>query len=437
MAIYAPCAFGQHSPMTLKNCIDFGLRNHRTNFISSNDILANQAKIQEARAAYLPTVNINGTLDNNLKVQQSVIPGALFGSTEDIRVAFTKKYNTVLTAQMDQTLYDQSLITSFKANKYTRHEAQLNKENNEESIIYNVSSAYYQVFVNRQQVEFLIDDLETYKQQLSIANLQVAKGVLLEVDMNKIQVNFNNTLSQLYVAGSNLTLAQNQLKNSMGLLLSDSIAIDTTAHVTETSALFTQIDPSDFSVSSRTDYKLSNINISLLTIDEKRIRATALPKLTAYARYGGNGFGDALSESFSGIHSFSVVGLKLSIPVFDGWKRNGQVRQARYDLLNAIENLNLDKEKYTLEYENVTNQLIQAKGSMENDARSLKLAQAVFETTDLQYSKGVTDLTDWLQTHRSLKESQSNYLNSLFKFYLSLVDLEKAKGTLKNFYNSL
>ncbi len=429
--------FGQQSPMTLKNCIEYGLKNHRSNFISANDILATQAKIQEVRSAYLPSVNINGSVDNNLKVQESVIPGALFGSTEDVRVAFTKKYNTLFTAQLDQTIYDQSLITSFKANQYSKQEAQLNKEYNEEAIIYNVSTAYYQVFVNRQKVEFLLEDLETYKQQLAIAKLQVDKGVLLEVDMNKIQVSYNNTLSQLHVAESNLTLFENELKNAMGLLLTDSILLDTTTQITETAVLSSQVNPKDFSVSTRKDYQLSMVNISMLEIEENRIKATALPKLTGYARYGGNGFGDDLSGSFSTISDFSAVGLKLNIPVFNGLKRNGQSRQARYSRLNAIENLNLDKEKYLLEYENVRTQLIQALSSMENDERTLKLSQSVFQATDLQYQKGITDLTDWLLTQRSLKEAQANYLNSLFKFYLSLVDLEKAKGTLKNFYNAL
>jgi len=201
--------------------------------------------------------------------------------------------------------------------------------------------------------------------------------------------------------------------------------------------LLAQADASDFSVTNRTDYKLSEVNISLLTVDEKRIRATALPKLTAYARYGRNGFGDQLQQSISTMNPFSAIGLKLTIPVFDGFKRAGQAKQARYALLNAVENLKIDKAQYAFEFENARTQWVQARSSMENDQRTLALARSVFQTTDLQYQKGVTDLADWLETQRSLKEAQSNYLHSLFKFYLSGVDLEKAKGTLKNFYQAL
>jgi len=435
MLFASALAWAQPDALTLKDCIAYGLQNHPSNIVSENDILTAKAKIQEVRSAYLPSVNINGSLDDNLQVQQSVLPGALVGSKEDIRVAFTKKFSTVASAQLDQTLYDQSLITSLKANQYNQQEAQLNKERNEEALVYDISSPYYQVFVDRRQVQFLIEDLDLYKQQLAIGQRKVDKGVMLEVDLNKIQVNYNNTLSQLHVAGSNLTLSENRLKHAMGLPMTDPIRVDTMTAVP--AMLLAQADASDFSVTNRTDYKLSEVNISLLTVDEKRIRATALPKLTAYARYGRNGFGDQLQQSISTMNPFSAIGLKLTIPVFDGFKRAGQAKQARYALLNAVENLKIDKAQYAFEFENARTQWVQARSSMENDQRTLALARSVFQTTDLQYQKGVTDLADWLETQRSLKEAQSNYLHSLFKFYLSGVDLEKAKGTLKNFYQAL
>lgn len=39
-----------------------------------------------------------GTIDDNLKVQQSVIPAGVFGPT-DLKVAFTKKFNSNVVAR--------------------------------------------------------------------------------------------------------------------------------------------------------------------------------------------------------------------------------------------------------------------------------------------------------------------------------------------------
>lgn len=422
--------------MSLKNCIEYGLSHHRSTVVYANESLAAQAKAREVRAAYLPAVNLTGSIDDNLKVQETVIPAGLFSPT-DTRIAFTKQYSSNITAQLDQTIYDQSLITGLKANAYSKQQALLNEEQNAETIIYNVSTAYYQIFVYRQQLQLLQANLESYRQQLEITQLQLSKGVITEVDVNKIQVNYNNTQSQVLVAESNLALSENQLKNAIGFPVSETLVIDTEVGAMPVERLAPLADPAAFSVFNRTDYKLTDVNISLLSIDQKKIRAGAFPRLSAYARYGGIGYGDNLNGSFSSMTDFSVIGLKLNIPVFDGLKRNAQYHQAKYKLVNALENQRLEKENEQLEFENARTKLVKAQSGLENDQRNVDLAQKVFQATSLQYQKGITDLTDWLNAQGSLKESQSNYLNSLYNFYLAVIDLEKAKGTLKSFYTSL
>jgi outer membrane protein TolC len=192
-----------------------------------------------------------------------------------------------------------------------------------------------------------------------------------------------------------------------------------------------------FDISNRTDYLLSQAESNLLLIDQQKIRAGALPKLSLYAKYGGIGFGDDLGGSFKGISDYAAIGIKLSIPLFDGFKRNAQYTQAKYKQLNAMENLKLDANKYRLEYDNARTKLVKARANVVNDRRNITLAQSVFKSTDLQYQKGVTDLTDWLNAQNALKEAQNNYLSSLFSFFMATIDLEKANGTLKSFYTSL
>jgi len=159
--------------LSLKQCIDYGLKHHRSTVVYRNDQDAARYKSKEALSAYLPVVNLNGTIDDNLKVQQSVIPAGVFGPT-DVKVAFTKKFNSNVVAQVDQTIFDQSLITGLKANKVAQQQAQLSSEQNDETIIYNISNAYYQIFVYRQQLALLQSNRETYQQQLNI--FQTATG---------------------------------------------------------------------------------------------------------------------------------------------------------------------------------------------------------------------------------------------------------------------
>lgn len=431
-----PTAIYAQQNYSLKECISYGLKNNRNTIIYANEKKAADAKAKEALAAYLPSINLNGSVDDNLKLQQSVIPAGIFGPTP-VKVAFTQKFNANTSAQLDQTIYDQSLITGLKANRYNKQQSELNQRKSDENIIYTISTAYYQIYIYREQLALLKSNQGTYHKQMELSRLQVKKGVTLEADLNKIIVNYNNTLSQISVAESNLEYSINQLKNEMGYPLDHSLPLDTTLTATAKGIVPIKNAVTSFEVGNRVDYQLAGVNTKLLEIDQKRIAAGALPKLTAYARYGAVGFGEQLGPALTGLNSFSAIGLKLNIPVFDFFKRNAQSAQAKYKYMNAIEEQKLDETKFRMEYENAKTKLIKAQSSLENDSRNIELAVSVFKVTDFQYQKGVTGLMDWLNAQYSLKEAQNNYLNSLYNFYLAQIDIEKATGTLKNFYNNL
>lgn len=418
----------------LKRCIEFGLKNNRNNTIYANEKIAADARAKEALADYLPRVSLTSTLDNNLKLQQSVIPAGVF-SPDELRVSFTQKYNSNSTAQLDQVIYDQSLLTGLKASKYNKQQADLNIEQSSEAIIYNISTAYFQIFVYNQQLSLLEYNKNTYEKQLEIYRLQVSKGTTLQKDLDKVNVDYNNTISQIRVAKSNLQLAENELKFEMGYPINDALSVDISAEMAI--PLSVGENTIAFSPASRVDYKLSQLNIKLLEIEQSRIKAEGLPKLSAYFRYGAVGFGNNLNGAYDELLPFSAVGLKLDFPILNFYKRNARYKQAEINRINAQENLKLSEGRYHMEYGNASTKVVQARANLENDQRNVTLAESVLKVTDLQFQKGTTNLTDWLNTQNSLKEAQNSYINSLYSYHLARIELEKASGTLKTFYNSL
>ncbi|HMG09371.1 MAG TPA: TolC family protein, partial [Mucilaginibacter sp.] len=158
----APTTIYAQQNYSLKDCIDYGLKNNRNNVVYENEKKAADAKAKEALADYLPKLSVTGTFDDNLKVQQSIIPAGVFGP-DPLRIAFTQRYNSNGTVQLDQTIYDQSLLNGLKANKYNKQQADLNIKQSQETIIYNISNAFYQIYVYREQLRLLTDNLESYR----------------------------------------------------------------------------------------------------------------------------------------------------------------------------------------------------------------------------------------------------------------------------------
>lgn len=103
----------------LHRCISFGLQNNKNRIIYYNKKQEADAKAQELLAGYLPSVSLNAGLDNNLKLQETVIPAGAFSPT-DIRIAMSKQFAMNAAAQLDQTIFDKSLLVGLKANKFNK-----------------------------------------------------------------------------------------------------------------------------------------------------------------------------------------------------------------------------------------------------------------------------------------------------------------------------
>src|SRR5919206_5152825 len=93
VSLFSGVAFSQEA-ISLKDAINYSLKNHRSNVIYNNQLEKVRLQAKEALAAYLPQVNANATLDDNLKRQVTILPGAMFGQAKDIPVTLGSKYNT-------------------------------------------------------------------------------------------------------------------------------------------------------------------------------------------------------------------------------------------------------------------------------------------------------------------------------------------------------
>lgn len=423
----------QEHPLTLKECIEFTLKNNPSNIIYQNQIEIAEKQQLEGLSYYLPQVNATATLDDNIKRQVTVIPAGAF-SPVDLKVQFGNQYNSAATLQADQIIYDQSVIQGIKANKPNLELAELKKLKNEDDLIYNTAASYYQLLIYKEQLNLLSENEKKLASLLEVQKLMLSKGVITQVNYNRVQVNYNNILSQKKVSETNYLLSLNRLKNAMGLSMDKELKVlDTLNYTQEVQA---PLSP-DFDIKNKPDYQILEKNIVLQEIDLKRKRASALPTLSAYARYGANAFGNDFEKTFDDWYDYSAIGLKLNVPIFSGLRRYSQIKQSELQLWNAKQTLTLNSENIKLQLQSANTQLVGSYSNLQSNKSNLALAKQVFDDTNFQYSKGAASLTDFLNADYAYKEAQTNYINSLLNYFIARIDLERSQGTIKQFINQL
>lgn len=434
-------ALAQQS-LTLKQSIGYGLNNHSSVLIGRNKIEMAKERKREALANYLPQVNISGTVDDNLKVQSTFFPAIPItlpnGETLTMgggAVAFGQKYNTNFVAQVDQQIFNQQVLVGIKAAEPNNRLAELTYEQTRQNLIYNISYAYYQIIIAQKRIELLTQNISRYQELLRVVNLREEQGVATKVDVSQTRLNLNNILSQLAVAKNTYEVALNSFKTNVGLSQATQITLS------DTSKWLNKIPGEmlmpDFDYTNNIDRKLQQTQIDLLELNVENIKAGAYPSLSFYARYGLNGFGDKFGDAFKPLHDFSSIGLRLAWNPFSGFSRDAKVKQAIYDVQNAEESLKLSEQLQNLQFQNSKTQLLSAYNTITVNRQNLALAQEVYDNTNLQYKQGVAQLSDLLNVEMSMWTAQNNYMQSLLDFYIADLELNKANGTLMNYYLNL
>ncbi len=417
---------------TLQQCVDFALKNHRKLKIADNDVKIAYARKKEGQSAYLPQINGQVKWDNNLQLQQSVIPAINLGtfSTPEQMVAFGQKYNTMIGVQLDQYLFNKLYIDGLKAIKPSYELSELRKVQTEEDVIYNTVAAYYQILLINEQEKLIKLNEDRLSKTLPIVKLQYDKGVAKKIDVERVQVNVNNIVAKKEMLITNKELALNNLKYNMALPLDTDIFIDTN-YSKEMIDLNSYSDSNN--IKNKIELRLLRKNLQLQTVLLKRTSAPYYPVLSFYAKYAGQTFGNKFAASFKNWTPIAVIGFKLDIPIFDGLRTASAVKQAKLDIESIKENIAITEDGLKFQMKNANVKYTNAVRDIDVNKTNMELAKSILDVVTLQFQKGIISYTEYLSSESDYKDAEANYIRSFVDLLNTKLEIDKANGNLFNY----
>ena len=435
--VFALTANAQVKTLTLKDAITYALENKADAKKAKLDVENSEYQIQEIRSRALPQISANGSLTHNPILQTNVLDGAMFGQPgQSIQVSFGQKWTSAAGISLNQALYDQSVFIGLKAAKSTREFYQINAQLTEEQVIEKVANAYYQVYVTRQNLAVLDNNLKNTNKVKDIIKGQFDNGLAKKIDLDRTSVRVSNINTQRQQTLNAIALQENSLKFLMGMPITTEISIPETEFQISANALSQTPD-----TTTRTEYLLLKKNEQLLEYQKKSVQAAYYPTLSLTGSYNYIGQGPEMpwfKKPSDGVYwsDYAAVGLNLHVPIFTGFGTRAKVRQAD----NKLESIKVDlaetKLALDLQYQNAKTQIDNSIISIKNQKENAQLAQEVFTNTNNNYIQGLASLTDLLDAENELVAAQNNYTTSLLDYKLAEIALIKSKGELKKLINN-
>ncbi|WP_018343559.1 TolC family protein [Cytophaga aurantiaca] len=435
----------QDSLFTLDKCIDYAFTNQADVKNAMIDQQISQYKINETRAYGLPQVNFEGTTMYNIELQRMfvtnavagnfgapVAPGADPNGTYAMRNLFQLKASNTATLNASQILFDGSYLLGLKASKTYSELATKSMTQTKIETTDKITKAFYLVLINQQRIQLLdanIARIDTSLKQLKQINKE---GFAESLEVNRLEVTSNNLKSERVNVDNQLILTYALLKYQMGYPVNVDLKLSGTLDELVT-RLNTASNPdmSSFDYNKRIEYSILNTQKRLEELNYKNTRAISYPKLVAFGTAGvlnaSNTYSDLYSTKYYG---YGFIGAKLSVPLFTGLNHYYQQQGAKLKVQKVQNSMDLMEDVIDLQVQQTKLILDNNVANIRSQRRNLELSEQVIKQTKIKYDEGVGSNIEVVDAENSFKEAQTNYYDAVYNALISLIDYQKATGTL-------
>ncbi|MDQ2180596.1 TolC family protein [Marinifilum sp. D714] len=419
---------------TLAEAQEYALENSYTVKGTDYDLQVARKKVWETIADGLPQVDFSADYSNNLDVAVSLLPAEFFGGEPGsyTPVKFGQQYGSTASISVNQKIFDGSYIVGTMAAKVFVQLSKDQKEKTEIEIKDAVAQAYYAVLVAKDNYKTVKENLAINEKLLNETKAYWENGFREELDVDQIKLNLNRNKTQLSDAKRAISTSLTVLKYTMGMDIEKKIELSNNLENLVDPIRSTTPEVSSYDFSSHIDYRILETQLKSQKLLIRNEQAQYLPTISAFYNCGKNTSTDFRNVFKSEVPWFksSVIGLRLSMPIFSAGKRRSKVKQQRIeymkienDMASTEQNL---KKDLSLSFSNLLN----AQETYENNLEAVSIAKRIYDKTIIKFNEGISTSTELSENEKQYLDAHSNYINSTLVLLSTKIAFDKALGKL-------
>ncbi len=418
--------------LSLPQALDYAMKNQFSIQNAELDQQIAEARRKEILGMGLPQITSSFDVSDFLDIPTSLIPVQFFGGPAGtyIGVQFGTQYNATASVNATQLVFDGTFFLAVKAMKSFQEIAHKSAIRTRIEVVSAVTKAYYNVLITEDRLQLLDANILRLNKLQKDTKALLEGGFVEKIDLDRITVTYNNLMTEQDKTRRFAVLAYNMLKYQMGMDLKNGLKLtDKLADIRFSSdALSTD----KFDPSKRIEYSMLQTQQNLNQLELKKNRVGYLPSIFAYGSAQESAYRTKFDILDAGNKWYptSLIGLKLTLPIFDGGQKHFRVQQNKLNIMkteNDMKSLSLGLD---LEFENSKTMLINASNTLEIQKKNMDLATEIYDVSTKKYDAGVGSNLEVMNAETALKEAQTNYSSALYDALNAKVDFDKASGSL-------
>ena len=423
--------------LSLEECIELAKTNNKRIEAANYSLSAGEYEQKSAKALFFPNLTLtgnaiyttaNGSYDSGAGQLPIVEGGAIspdkYALFPGLKLSYDVDWLASAGVKIEQPIYMGGKIqTGYRMSKLANNIYRQNKRLTESEIVVATSKAY----ANMVKAGELLKVANSYNSLLTelLRTVESAyrHGVKQKNDVLKVKVKLNESELNMRKAENALRLAKMNLCHEIGRPIDDDI---------ETTTDLPDVSPekdAQHDIFERPEYLIVESQSDLAKENIALAKSDYMPQVGLVGQYGyANGIklnGSKLIDNWN-----FLVGVQVSIPLYDFGHRTNKIKSAKAQYAKALADRQYTDEMLSLEVAQSYNNLDEAFLEKQLAASTVESANENLRTSRLQYEKGTETLSDYLEAQTIWQQAQQTEIEARINCYVKWLEYRKSVGKI-------
>lgn len=418
--------------ITLKECLNLAIENNHLLKQAAMDYDISVNIFKETKANLYPQITTSIGLTDNISSPVVILPGELLGMDDSkVPLELLTPYDLSARIDMSQVIFDANLFSGIKIAKNIQELFILKKEFTKEEVLYNVGIVFYDILYSEKLLQNLTNNIELQDSIYGNVSLKKEHDLIRKLDLDRMKVELSTIRIQRDQLISKIEQQKKYLKILIGSYTKDHLSLD---HCELNKiAIPEEIIDGSFDIYLNNEIQILNKQKDVELLNIRKVKNQYLPSLSFVAS-GGYSFQDnnlKLLKSNSW-YDYSFIGIRLNLSVFDGFKKQKQLKQSKLNIDKIDEKIKYAYNENKISYENAIQDVYNGYKMIKLQENNLQLADKTYSQSRLLYKEGIYNASDLLQTKLAFQNAQSAYWLEVVKYKKNELKLMKVTGMINN-----
>ena len=433
--------------LSLEKCIKIALDSNPTVKVADMEITRLDYSRKETLGQLLPSIAFGGTYSRTLEKQTMYMDG--FGGSSNssgnsgdeseaaapsrtatgIKVGRDNSYSLGFSASMPLIapqlwktldLNDSRILESVEKSRQSRLQ-----------LVNQVKNAYYALLLALDTHKTIVESYDMARLTADIYQKRFSLGAASDYDVLRTQVAVQNVEPELTQALISVRQARLQLCILMGF--DANISIVPTEKLSDyEKTMYERALQLSTDISDNSDMRLLDIQTRQLNDALKIQKMSLYPTLSLSANYNWTSMNNGSPFKNLRWTPYSMIGLTLSVPLFEGGQRYSRIRQARIQVEEMKWQRDNLRRSITMQAELALDNINLNVKQIASCSKSIQQAERAHEIQQKSFDIGATTYLDLRDSELALTRSRLAYYQSVYNYLTGCSDLELLLGKDSN-----